>query len=119
MGTVASRPGRVCSMLRTKPRTGTPGPLDMAGIPALAGHILLLPGAREAAHPDHGPISRHVLWRGHAVAVKRQAIAPPRQHAEIVVIRVVFHHQDHDVLYLRKAVRAHAHRGLRAGVRVY
>jgi len=41
-----------------------------------------------------------------AVPGEAEAFAPARQHAEVVVVGVVFHHQDHDVPDLRQQVRA-------------
>ena len=44
---------------------------------------------------------RHV---GLAVGVPREALAPAVQHAEVVVVGVVLHHQHDDVLDLRQQV---------------
>ena len=56
-----------------------------------------------------GPRVGHV---GLAVGPERETLAAARQHAEVVVVGVVLHHQDHDVLDLRQQVRAR-----RAGLR--
>src|SRR5262249_41755607 len=55
----------------------------------------------------------HRRWQ--AVWAGRQTV-PALQHAEVVVVGVVFHHQDDDVLDQRKTIAANRHRRIRAAI---
>ena len=49
---------------------------------------------------------------GLVVGAERETLAPALQHAQIVVVGVVLHHQHDDVPDLRQAVRADWSRGV-------
>ena len=81
------------------------GPLGVAGAPALAGHAVGLHGGARVIGPDHGARGVRVLGIGRAVVTERESLAPA-EGAEVVVERVVLHHQHDDVLDLRQQVGA-------------
>ena len=81
------------------------GPLRVAGAPTLAGHAVLLRGGARVIGPDHGARGVGVLGIRSAVVAERQAL-PPAEGAEVIVERMVLHHQDKDVLDLRQHVGA-------------
>jgi hypothetical protein len=52
------------------------------------------------------PICTPVEHLGLAIGAKRESLAAACQHPEVVVIGMVFHHQDHDVPDLRQKIAA-------------
>ncbi len=81
--------------------------LQMAGSPTLGWHILRLPGGGEPVCGHRGAV---------AAAVHRRWVREPvaaAQRAQVVVERVVLHHQQYDVADLRDPVRTRRQRWIR------
>ncbi len=89
-------------------------PLQMARVPALAGHAIgLLRGGRVVA-ADHLGVGIRVRRLRLAVASELEPVAPPGEHAQVAVVGMVLHHQDDNVLDLRQQVGAGRQRRDRA-----
>ena len=80
--------------------------LDVAGVPVLAGIVLHLGGGGHVVGAIPLSVRQVVDDVGGAVGTERQALAPVGEHAEVVVVGVVLHHQDDDVPDLRQQVGA-------------
>ncbi len=82
------------------------GELDVAGVPVLAGIVLHLGGGGHVVSGETLPVRGEVDDVRGAVGTERQALAPSGEHAQVVVVGVVLHHQDDDVPDLRQQVGA-------------
>ena len=80
--------------------------LDMAGPPVLAGVVLDLGGGGRVAGGIPTSVRYVVDDVRPAIGPQRQALAPASQHAQVVVVRVVLHHQHDDVPDLRQQIGA-------------
>ena len=86
--------------------------LFVAGIPRLAGHADVLLGRGQTMGGDQLSVARRVDGRRISRSVPGQAI-PTVHHAQVVVVRMVLHHQHDDVSYLGKTVLADGEIGAR------
>lgn len=89
--------------------------LPVAGLPALGGTAVLLAVARHGEGQLPLSVARRVPVGGPAVGAQREAVAPG-QHAQVVVVAVVLHHEHHEVLDLGHGVGAR--RPVRKGQRL-
>src|SRR6185437_1073159 len=80
--------------------------LDVAGPPVLAGVVLDLGGGGHVADGIPTSVRYVVNDVRRAVGPQRQSLAPASQHAQVVVVGVVLHHQHDDVPDLRQQVGA-------------
>ena len=111
LGPVAHRHGRVAAGQRFGHRGGEAvvAPvrvLDMTGPPVLAGVVLDLGGGGRVAGGIPTSVRYVVDDVRPAIGPQRQALAPASQHAQVVVVGVVLHHQHDDVPDLRQQVGA-------------
>ena len=88
-------------------------PLVMGGMPALRRHVRPLDGRRQVMRPDGLAVGVPVGCLGLAVGAERETVAAIVQHAQVVVVGVVLHHQHDDVLDLRQQVGPDRAGGLR------
>ena len=89
-----------------EPLAGPVPPLQMARMPALRGRLRVLDGGGQMVCPDRLAIAARVGQLRLAVWPEREALTAAPQHAEVVVVGVVLHHQHNDVLDLRQQVCA-------------
>src|SRR6266542_2796443 len=77
-----------------------------AAVPALASDctVMALNGRGQPKSADDLAICPAIEHLRLAAAIHREALAATLQHAEIVVVGVVLHHQHHDVPDLRKEI---------------
>ena len=75
--------------------------LQLAGVPTLGRHLLRLHGGLLVIRGDRVAATAGVGNVRRAVRFQRESLAAPGEHAEVVVVGVVLHHQHDDVLYLR------------------
>ena len=80
------------------------GERDMAGVPGLRRVALELGGGLQVVRRDPLPGGQRVLGGRRPGGVHRQPVATPREHAQVVVVGVVLHHQHDDVLDLGQQV---------------
>ncbi len=81
-------------------------PLEVARVPALRGHAATLHGGGTVKGADGPSVGRAVEDLGLAIRTGREALTPALQHAEVIVVGMVLHHQHDDVPDLRQEVGA-------------
>ena len=81
-------------------------PLQVGGVPALRGGVRHLDRAVQVVGGNRLTLGPGVGDLRLAVRAERETLTPARQHAQVVVVGVVLHHQHDDVLDLRQQVSA-------------
>ena len=89
-----------------EPATGPVLPLVVGGMPALRRDPYPLPGCVQVVGADPLAAGLGVPHIRFAVAAEREAVAAVAQHTQVVVVRMVLHHQHDNVLDLRQPVAA-------------
>ena len=81
-------------------------PLQVGAVPALLRHPLALDRGGLVKGADDLAVGPRVGDVGLAIGPQRESVTPALEHAEVVVVGMVLHHQHHDVLDLRQEVGA-------------
>ena len=124
LGPVAHRHGRV----RTRHEVfdagheavvAAAGDLQVADVPALRRDPLDLDRRGEVVCPQHAAVPPRVGRQRCAVRAAGQPVPAPGQHAQVVVVGVVLHHQHDNVLDLRQQIGADRQVRLRPGTRIH
>ena len=89
-----------------EPLAGSVPPLQVARVPALRGHLRVLDRGGQVVRGHGFAVGTRVGHGRPAVRSEREALAAAAQHAEVVVVGVVLHHQHDDVLDLRQQIGA-------------
>jgi len=96
----------------TNPSSLPPSSWVWVSVQSLAGLAELLAGRRHPERVLDAAVRVGVRRRGLAAGEREPVRARPAEHAEVIVVGVVLHHQDHDVLDLRDRVRARGQAGI-------
>ena len=81
-------------------------PLQVGGVPALRGGVGQLRRPGQVVRGDRLALGPGVGHFRLAVRSERETLTPARQHAQVIVVGVVLHHQHDNVLDLRQQVGA-------------
>ena len=95
------------------------GDLQVADVPALRRDPLDLDRRGEVVCPQHAAVPPRVGRQRRAVRAAGQPVPAAGQHAQVVVVGVVLHHQHDDVLDLRQQIGADRQVRLWPGTRIH
>ena len=76
-------------------------PLVMSGMPALRRHLRPLDRRGQVVRPDGLTCGVRIGYLRLTVVAERETLAPALQHAQVVVVGMVFHHEHDNVPDLR------------------